>query len=261
MPEATYEQTAYQEQGYLVVPEVVDAALVDEARRHIGWLMEQNPGVRPEHLGHTLMRDDPFWVRLVSDERILDVAERFIGPDIALFASHYIAKPPGEGLPVLWHQDAGYWPLDPMEVVTVWLALDDSGPDNGCVRVIPGSHLWDVKPLRANSATPSVLGSEIDVDPGLIDESQATDLVVPAGGVSVHHPNIVHSSHANTSSRWRRGLTIRYIPTTTRIVSDRQWPAAFLLRGSAVDGVNIYLPWPRYVEGMHFPFAGCDAWR
>lgn len=261
MPKATYEQTTYQEHGYLVVPDVVDAALVDEARRHVGWLMEHNPNVRPEHLGHTLMRDDPFWVRLVSDERILDVAERFIGPDIALFASHYIAKPPGEGLPVLWHQDAGYWPLDPMEVVTVWLALDDSGPDNGCVRVIPGSHLWDVQPLRPNSATPSVLGSEIDVDPALIDEAQATDLVVPAGGVSVHHPNTVHGSHANTSRRWRRGLTIRYIPSTTRIVSDQQWPAAFLLRGRAVEGVNSYLPWPRYVEGRHFPFAGCDTWR
>ena len=62
------------------------------------------------------MTHDPFWVRLVGDQRLLDIAKLFIGPNIALFASHYIAKPPGEGQAVLWHQDAHYWPLEPMEV-------------------------------------------------------------------------------------------------------------------------------------------------
>ena len=68
------------------------------------------------------MTDDPFWVRLVSDDRLLNVAETFVGPNIALFASHYIAKRPFDGQAVLWHQDGSYWPLEPMEVVTLWLA-------------------------------------------------------------------------------------------------------------------------------------------
>ena len=63
------------------------------------------------------MTNDAFWVRLIADERLLDVAQAFIGPNIALFASHYIVKPPFDGMPVLWHQDGSYWPLDPMEVV------------------------------------------------------------------------------------------------------------------------------------------------
>jgi phytanoyl-CoA hydroxylase len=78
---------------------------VREASDHVGWLLERNPGVRPEQLHHHLMREDPFWVRLVGDERLLDVASRFIGDDIALFASHYICKPPFDGQPVLWHQN------------------------------------------------------------------------------------------------------------------------------------------------------------
>ena len=85
---------------------------------------------------------------LGGDDRILDVVETVLVPDIALFASGYNAKPPYQGLPVLWHQDAAYWPLEPMDVITVWLALDDSGPTNGCVRVIPGSHRWKVYPTR-----------------------------------------------------------------------------------------------------------------
>ncbi len=58
----------------------------------------------------------------------------------------------------------------------------------------------------------------------------------------------------------RCGLTIRYIPATTRIVTERQWPSAFLLRGEAVLGVNEYNARPRYVEGRHMPFKGCDGW-
>jgi phytanoyl-CoA hydroxylase len=80
--------------------------------------MKKNPGIKAEGLGHTLMTDDAFWVRLISDDRLLDIAEQFIGPDIALFASHYISKPAFSGEPVLWHQDGSDWPLAPMEVAT-----------------------------------------------------------------------------------------------------------------------------------------------
>lgn len=243
----------YERDGYLVFPEVIDAALVEEARSHIDWLMARHPDLRPEQLGHDLMTDDPFWVRLVGDDRLLDVAQHFIGSDVALFASHYIAKPPGTGQPVLWHQDAGYWPLDPMEVVTVWLALDDSAPDNGCMRVVPGSHRGEVHALKPSTEVENVLSSEIAVE---VDEADAVDVVVPAGGVSVHHPAIIHGSEPNRSNRWRRGLTIRYIPASTRIVCEGVFPSAFLLRGDPVPGVNEYNPVPQYVEGRHMPFAG-----
>ena len=118
---------------------VLDPGLVYEAGRHIEWLQEQNPGRRPEQLGHDLVAQDPFWVRLVSDRRLLAIAAHYIGEDIALFASHYIAKPPGDGQEVLMHQDGSYWPLEPMEVVTLWLAVDDSDVDNGCMKVLPGT--------------------------------------------------------------------------------------------------------------------------
>jgi phytanoyl-CoA hydroxylase len=251
----------YERDGYAVFRGVIDPGLVDEGRRHVGWLLRRHPDLRPEQLGTELVAGDPFWVRLVGDHRLLDVAERFVGPDIALFASHYIAKPPATGQAVLWHQDAGFWPLEPMSVVTLWLALDDTDPENGCLRVIPGTHRWEVAKNRRRDDTENVIGAEIDVDPATIDESAAVDMLLRAGDVEVHHPNIVHGSHANRSDRWRRGLTIRYIPTSTRIVTGAPWPSAFLLRGRAVPGVNEYQPLPRYREGEHMAFAGSERWR
>jgi phytanoyl-CoA hydroxylase len=247
----------FERDGYVMVRNVIDQDLVEEGRRHVEWLLEHNPGTRPEQLHHSLMTDDPFWVRLVSDDRLLDVAERFVGPNIALFASHYIAKRPYDGQQVLWHQDGSYWPLEPMEVVTLWLALDDSTPENGCMRVIPGSQQMDLQEMKPRTEVDNVLSS--GMDDSFVDETKAVDIILKAGDVSMHSPNIVHGSNANTSPKWRRGLTIRYIPTTTRIVSDRQWPSAFLLRGQAVPGINNYLPWPKYVPGKHMYFRGAET--
>ena len=130
----------YETDGYVIFRDVIDQDLIKEVNDHVEWLQERHPDVRPEQLGHIYLRDDPFWVRLVSDDRLLDIASQFVGPDLALFASHYISKPAYSGQPVLWHQDAAFWPLDPMNVVTLWLAVDHSTPENGCVRVIPGTH-------------------------------------------------------------------------------------------------------------------------
>ncbi|MBV9470922.1 MAG: phytanoyl-CoA dioxygenase family protein [Abitibacteriaceae bacterium] len=248
----------YDRDGYALFEKAINDELVQEAKQHVAWLMQKYPDLRPEQLGHTLMPYDPFWVRLISDDRLLDIAELFIGSNIALFASHYICKPPYDGQPVLWHQDGSYWPLEPMQVVTLWLAVDDALPENGCLRVIPGSQQMDLQAMHKRPDVKSVLGSAIDS--ALVDESKATDCVLKAGGVEVHHPNTIHGSEANNSPLRRCGLTIRYIPTRTRITA-KGWPCAFLLRGEAVPGINEYLPRPRYRAGEHIPFRGCEDWK
>lgn len=247
---------AFERDGYVIFRGVIDEQLINEVNDHVGWLQTRHPDVRPEQLGHVFLRDDPFWVRLVSDPRLLEIASLFVGLDLALFASHYISKPPYSGQPVLWHQDAAFWPLDPMRVVTLWLAVDHSTPQNGCVRVVPGSHRGPIAEMRDNETVESVLGKEIAAE---VDEAQAVDMVLAPGDVEVHHPNIVHGSNANTSPNRRCGLTIRYIPTSTRITDPEvPYPSAFHLQGS--PGVNSYQPRPRYVEGRDFPFAGCSEW-
>lgn len=242
--------------GYVIFRSVIDPALVAEASDHVAWLGAHHPELRGEALGHRLFAGDAFWNRLVGDDRLLDIAQLFIGPDIALFASHYISKPPFSGQQVLWHQDGAYWPLEPMKVVTLWLAVDESTPENGCMRVIPGSHKDDLHALRTRVDVDNVLGSETTVD---VDETKAVDLILAPGDVEVHHPNIIHGSTANTSPKRRCGLTIRYIPTSTRITGDEQpFPSAMLLRGE--PGVNTYQPRPVFVPGASFDFAGSEAW-
>ncbi|GGD89802.1 hypothetical protein GCM10010911_55570 [Paenibacillus nasutitermitis] len=105
--------------------------------------------------------------------------------------------------------------------------------------------------MKANTQVQNVLVSE--VDPALVDESKAVDLILKSGDVSVHHRNVIHGSKANHSPLRRCGLTIRYIPISTRIKAPN-WPCTFLLRGDAVPGIN------HYVEVDHMFFNGKGNW-
>src|SRR5204862_6636660 len=132
--------------------------------------------------------------------------------------------------------------------------------------VIPGTDRGEMQEMKKRTEVENVLASGIDEE--MVDESRAVDCMLKAGGVSVHHPNLIHGSNANNSPRRRCGLTIRYIPTTTRIKLEKRWdltpegriPSAFLLRGEAVPGINGYNPWPKYLESECMRFRGCEEW-
>src|SRR5919198_40513 len=73
-------------------------------------------------------------------------------------------------------EEGSYWPLEPMEVVTLWLALDDSTPENGCMRVIPGTQGMELQEMKPRTDVDNVLSSGMDVSS--IDESKAVDLIL-----------------------------------------------------------------------------------
>ncbi|CAF1238182.1 unnamed protein product [Adineta steineri] len=210
------------------------------------------------------MRNDPFWVRLISDQRLLDLATIFGAPflksdeGVAIFSSHYFCKPAKTGMTVLWHQDGSYWPLKPMNVLTMWLAVDESDKENGCLRVIRGSHKQELTTLKDDVTVSNVLGSYTHRDED-IDQNQIVDIILKPGDISIHHPNIIHGSEANTSDRRRCGLTIRYIAPTTECLNKEQ--PVMMMSGTSVQGINHYRSWPKYRPGYDFPFDGCEEWN
>ena len=129
----------YERDGYAIIKNVVDKEIADEIKSHINWLVKKYPDTRPEAFHHDMLIRDPFIHHLLHQKKILDNVQKIIGPDIALFGAHYIAKKPFSGQPVGWHQDGSYWPLEPMNVVSVWLAGTHSNEHNACMRVIPGT--------------------------------------------------------------------------------------------------------------------------
>ncbi|MGC5562278.1 phytanoyl-CoA dioxygenase family protein [Streptomyces sp. FR-108] len=253
----------YAEQGFSIIRNVVPPEVLDETRAHVDWLTRKYPELRPEHFHHPLIRNDAFWARLVSDPRLVDIAEFFLGPDVACFTAHYICKPPYDGQPVLWHQDGAYWTLSPMEALTVWLAVDESTKENGCLRMIPGSHELPLHKPTARTDEPNMLFSIADetLVREWVDKRGVVDIELRPGDVSIHHPQLLHHSEANTSARRRCGLDIGYIATSTRIHSTGIYLDPLLVRGADTHDLNSYRPFPAYQEGETIPFAGQDAWN
>ena len=150
------------------------------------------------------------------------MVEQLIGPDIILWGSQLFCKPAGDGRLVPWHQDGQYWPLDPLATVTVRVAIEDSLPENGCMRYVPGSHK-NRRLERHEMATAAdvVLKQQL----GEVDESQAHDVVLRAGQISIHDVYLLHGSSENRSNLRRSDYAIRYMPATARYVRDPAFPA------------------------------------
>jgi ectoine hydroxylase-related dioxygenase (phytanoyl-CoA dioxygenase family) len=199
-------------------------------------------GKRPEHL------DTPhFWApelnRFLLHPAVLDVVESVLGPDIALFSSHFICKPAGDGKRVPWHEDSAYWNdiFDGMDVVTIWLAIDPSTVANGCMRVIPDTHHNGYSDYDIIEDDGAVFTGNIR--PDQVDESKAVDCVLAAGEYSLHHAKTIHGSAANTSGQRRCGYTMRFVPTTSRFYPERSHKGLhqlYLARGVDRAGNDCY---------------------
>ena len=238
----------YHEHGYVVpswrMPEDRLQAMRDAAE-----LMQaanpQNADLHP-----ALLEEGEPWPTFGKTEGMLAMVRQLIGEDVILWSSGIFGKPAHVGKATPWHQDGEYWPIRPLANCTAWVALDDSTPENGCLRVISGSH--KAKTLMEhirNDSQDLTLNQEIPA--GAYDQSQACDLVLEAGQVSLHDVYMIHGSAPNRSGKRRRGLTFRYMPTTSHFDRDlaaRQhaklggvdhtYRTLFLVNGCDVSGRN-----------------------
>jgi hypothetical protein len=178
---------------------------------------------------------------LVTHPRILDAVEGIVGPNILVHATTIFGKQPGDGKFVSWHQDGYYMRLSRPTFVSAWVALTDSAADNGCLRVIPGSHrAGRVAHGETARSEHNLLTSGMEVSSG-VDERDAVDVELKPGEASLHHVDLLHGSRANTSGRPRIGFAIRYIaPEVTQAV----WHHPVLLVRGRDDHHNFELAEP-----------------
>jgi len=187
------------------------------------------------------------------DNAILDLVEPIIGPDIALFSTHFICKPKGNGKRVPWHEDSAYWrgQVDPMEVVTVWLALDPSTKENGCMMVIPRTHNEAQKGFSDYSnvdSSKNVFGNEIIQ--AHRDDSKRVYIELQPNQCSLHDGRIQHGSEPNTSNLRRCGWTIRFTSTAVKYTDFKGAHQVYLARGRDLGGNTYADPTKAYPEVM-----------
>lgn len=233
----------YFRDGFMKYGQILTDEEVNEAREYVNQMVASlKPGERPEGFDMTHTKHE-FMFDLCRHPRVLDVIEQFIGPNIVLFASHLICKPGGDGKAAPWHQDSTYWPLAPMRIMTLWLAIDEATTENGCMRVIPGTHTVGELAHSQQNTDENLLHLGLDISE--FADEPIIDCVLKPGECTFHEARLVHGSSPNTSSKRRAGYTMRFMPVTTRL--DRSTEAfyashpLYLLRGEDRDGMNQYV--------------------
>ncbi len=218
----------YQEHGYYAPVRALSAQEAADLRRHLEEYERASGGLSGplRHKSHLLFT----WLNdVIRHPGILDAVEDLIGPNILCWGTSFFTKEARDPSYVSWHQDSTYWGLEPPDIVTAWLAISESTVENGAMRVIPDSHTGEQFKHRDTFAPANLLsrGQEIEVE---VDASQAVDLVLQPGEMSLHHVRLIHGSEPNPSDRRRIGFAIRYLPTHVRqTVGDRDF--ATLVRG------------------------------
>jgi hypothetical protein len=181
------------------------------------------------------------------DRRIAHLAGQLLNTDdLLLFEDNVVVKTAGYGT-LSWHQDYSYWPIATPNAITVWIALDDVGPGNGGLQVVPGSHRWEERlPVGFRDSQPLMQEFRPSLEPMPQEPAAEGHPVVTyemkAGECGFHHPLLWHSSTPNTSDRPRNAFILRYLPVGTIWLGNSRMP---------YDDVGC--PPGQPLDGTHFP--------
>jgi ectoine hydroxylase-related dioxygenase (phytanoyl-CoA dioxygenase family) len=162
---------------------------------------------------------EPAFRRHLYNDRIVPMIAQLTGSDtVRVWHDQVQVKPPRIGGPTGWHQDHPYWPvIQPADLVSAWVALEDAVLENGCMWMVPQSHKWGpynggtvgTDPVTWGPAPDRALLPEgVDITPVLCE--------VPAGSVVFHHCLTWHGAPPNRSEKNRPAIAVHYMPGWTR---------------------------------------------
>jgi hypothetical protein len=177
----------------------------------------------------------PWIYDIVSRDSVLDAVEDLIGPDILMYQNGAWFKNPDSDAYVSWHQDASYYGMDPLDLVTCWIALSPATLETGCMQVLAGSHKQGQLPIEYTEVTPDNLlasGQNTVIDR---DAYAVALMELRPGEMSMHHVCLVHSSRPNYGTDRRMGFSIAYMGPHVRQTTELK-ATAMLMRGKDEHG-------------------------
>ena len=203
----------YKNEGLIKSPTCLSKNKVEELNSALDKYLLDHKNENNEFVSGLYERDEAF-LRFALYPEIIEEVKQLIGEDIILWGSSLFCKAEKTGNETPWHQDGEYWPIKPLESVTIWLAIDEVTPENGPLQYIPGSHLnknlAEHKTLDKKNVTLNQTLKNIDQI-----KDKAKFVTLQPGMFSIHDVYLYHGSKPNYSGNRRAGLTYRYMPATS----------------------------------------------
>lgn len=239
MFDVTEEQTArFDTDGFLIVDRIVDDATVERLREAYVRLFrgEFETGISPDEVNWQEGKSDPSLTRqicngwrasrLIASVVLREDFGRAIArlggwPGTRIMIDNVLWKPPTTR-PLGYHQDSAYlaW-YTPSDLLSLWIALDDTSAEGGTLEFVRGSHRWDHSQPEGEFHGPEeyqkymrLAAQREGVEPEIVP------VVVPRGGGSFHHGWTWHGSGYNQSDRPRRSLVLHAMRSDARYVPE-----------------------------------------
>ncbi|GMK46788.1 hypothetical protein PghCCS26_39170 [Paenibacillus glycanilyticus] len=231
----------FENNGFLKGGVVLNDDQVEELREELDKVMNGETVNKPVLNRNMLDSDSPYDnMKMITSESVVQIVNIWLASDRYLqHAAHPVIceevaqlchsnslriwhdqvqyKPPITGGPTNWHQDHPLWPIiQPADLVSAWVALDDAVIENGCMWMVPGSHKWG-NHQRYLANTPDFM--PYHKQPEMLPNNAVVNAVpfeIKKGQVGYHHCLTWHGSPNNRSEMKRRAIAVHYMPGHTR---------------------------------------------
>lgn len=227
----TAEQIAhFHSQGYLVVPAMANAAycrtvisFAEHALREQAFPIEYEadthypgaPESREAEGGQTARRilqiasRSPLIMNWAKGWRLRQCLVQLLGESVYLSQVHHnciMTKQPRFSSVTGWHRDSRYWNFERPDLVSVWLALGRETPENGCLKVLPGSHRW----LISQNQLDADQFFRTDMSENEVLLKQAISIQLRTGDTLFFHSNLFHAAGCNQATQTKFSMVFTY---------------------------------------------------
>ena len=235
------EQEFFKREGYYIFDRFLTDEAIEEGRSHIDRIIEQRAEgfVGTEMMAPHQLGEKWFW-DIMTDPKVIDFAEKRLGPNLVLWHADLLNKEPGVGREIHWHQDQMYWDQQQVRapLANLWIPFDDVDEHNGTLSVLPR---WHNKGLLSQATIDAADGAErtsvdevardgdffgYSVDPSELGEDADHREVVyrfRAGQAATHSSYLPHRSTPNQSGAWRRAMTCHFMRADADEMGDRHY--------------------------------------
>ena len=224
---------AYKRDGYVKAEGLFTPDEVEEFESEMNWIIEEwwgeeSIGWRGPWRDHYLAEEErtntkavfignpqfysAAWGRIIFHKGLVGCLQTLIGPDVQWHHTILHGKPPEKGTPFPMHQDFPFYPHDGPDFVDCLVHLDDTPPDSGCLRLVPGSHKHGPLEHITGEHTRPYLPPE-QYHP---DKVESVPVPAKAGDVIFFSYYTIHWSNVNRTDKWRKSVRIGYHAPETR---------------------------------------------
>lgn len=260
--------------GFCIIPNLLPPALLARIQAESNRILEALPKEHEQDNRSTgsmvSVYESPVFADLIALPEA-QAALRSLGFSEAGFSSGYIISKPAKSPRLFWHYDWAGW--DAPESFTVrptpqlffMYYLVNTTPHNGCLRVVPGSHVGDndLIPLLDEAHAPELRAAENMDRPAFSDRPDEVNVCITAGDLLIGDSRLLHASHANESDERRTVITLWFHPdpqtfggrlqafcANMAAQPPKDWPADAREKVSEVlcryDGDEEAWPWNRH---------------